>query len=287
MSFLESIQHGLEKASQEAARITKIQHLHNVTTDLTFKTSQEGQRLIAQAMELYRSGHLAQGELVAVCQQIATYQQQINEVHEELQRLQKPEENAEPQAVPLAPPPTGYPAQYPAYAAPVAPTGYPAYPSAPIQPNYQGYPAYPSSPSGEPPTKPGTAIPEVQDAIPVSNEPPTQPGARKQEADAEKAPAHKKHQASAEPTSTATSAPGSYEDGVLPPVFSPFTNHPAPTGAGDTAEAEPEKPGKAHHSTKKATAEPEVNAETPAEAEPEKPGKAHHSTKKAAAEPQA
>src|SRR6266851_9665131 len=85
MSFLESIQHGLEKASQEAARITKIQHLHNVTTDLTFKASQQGQSLIAQAMDLYRSGHLAQGELAAVCQQITTYQQQINEVQEELQ----------------------------------------------------------------------------------------------------------------------------------------------------------------------------------------------------------
>lgn len=95
MSFLESIQHGLEKASQEAARLTKIQHLHNVINDLTFKTSQQGEKLIAQAMEMYHNGHLGQGELVAICQQIATYQQNINEVHEELERLHQSGESAD------------------------------------------------------------------------------------------------------------------------------------------------------------------------------------------------
>ncbi len=34
MSFLESVQHGIEKASQEAARLAKIQHLHSVANDL-------------------------------------------------------------------------------------------------------------------------------------------------------------------------------------------------------------------------------------------------------------
>ena len=104
MSFLESLQHGLEKASQEAARITKIQHLHNVVNDLTFKITQQGEKLIEQAMEMYRGGHLGQGELVAICQQIATYQQNISEVREELERLHQSGDDAGQQASPAAPP---------------------------------------------------------------------------------------------------------------------------------------------------------------------------------------
>src|SRR5258707_3751370 len=122
MSFLESIQHGLEKASQEASRITKIQHLHNVANDLSFKASQEGQTLITKALEMYHQGILAQGELVAICQQIATYQQQLNEVHEEIQRLQSDTGN-EGQQAPQPPQPVQ------AYAPGAVPPGYPPYPA--------------------------------------------------------------------------------------------------------------------------------------------------------------
>lgn len=281
MSFLESIQHGLEKASQEAARITKIQHLHNVSNDLNFKASQEGQRLIAKTMELYSNGSLGQGELTAICQQIATYQQQINEVYEELQRLQKPDENAEQPPSPIAPPPTAYPPYpapptgYPAYAAP-APTSYPPYPTQQMnypaqpmpQPGYPaypgtsaapGYPAYPASPSGEPPTKPGAEVQGEQPSPVASSEPPTQPGAPKRS----KAPHHTSASAElpADATPASTSAPGSYEDGVLPPIYSPFASQPEP--AGDAVQAEQEKPGKAHHSARKASTE--ENAEPAAQ----------------------
>ena len=199
MSFLESIQHGLEKASQEAARITRIQHLHNISNDLTFKASQQGQALIVQAMDMYHNGHLGQGELVAICQQIATYQQQISEVQAELQRLRKPEDHAGEQAAPVAPSPTSYPA-YPqatppqAYAAGDAPTSYlppqpsypaqsPAYPApaapavlgtSPVQQEYPvpaSTPAQPVAPdvpaSGEPPTRPAT---HTQSAVNISSE---------------------------------------------------------------------------------------------------------------------
>ncbi len=189
MSFLESIQHGLEKASQEASRITKIQHLHNVVNDLNFKAAQEGQALVAKAMEMYHQGILAQGELTAICQQIATYQQHLNEVHEELQRLQNdaPAEDAQPplppSPYPAAPapqagypypaPPAGYPpypaapAPQPGYPYPTPPAGYPPYPAAPAPAPQAGYPAASYSPSGEPPTRPGAPVAE--------DEPPTQP----------------------------------------------------------------------------------------------------------------
>src|SRR6185312_12328386 len=272
MSFLESIQHGLEKASQEASRITKIQHLHNVVNDLNFKAAQEGQALLAKAMEMYHQGILAQGELTAICQQIATYQQQINEVHEELQRLQsdapeadvqipqppQPAQAYAPGAVPpgyppYPAPPAGYP-PYPApqgYPYPAPPAGYAPYPAAP-QP---GYPAAPPSPSGEPPTKPGAPV--------VEDEPPTQPlnfpgeaAAAAPEAEAKPA-LHKPRQhhtaAAAAPAvasetpapeaapaadSAAAPASGTYANGVLPPIFSPFTANPtgAPTAPAAPAE---------------------------------------------------
>src|SRR6202007_2660138 len=79
--------------------------------------------------------------------------------------------------------------------------------------------------------------------------------------------AHKAHKtADAEPIPagfepTSTVAPGSYSQGLLPPIFSPFANQPAPTG--ETAEAAPEseKPARAHHSVKKAVDEAAENAE--------------------------
>jgi hypothetical protein len=282
VSFLESIQHGLEKASQEATRIAKIQHLHNVANDLTFKASQQGQSLVGKAMEMYHQGILAQGELTAICQQIASYEQQITEVQTELQKLQSAADESAQQAAPTpaaypgypqaaptqayAPgtvppgypaypmPPVGYPAQaaYPGY----PPAGYPAYPGAPVQPNY------PAAPGAEPPTQP----------LATSNEPPTSPGAPVQagtqaQAVPHKAPAHHHAAAPAQEApapaaatpeqATATPLAGTYANGVLPPVFSPFTNNAAATAAtGDEAE----KP-KAHHSAKKTASSTE---ETPA-----------------------
>jgi hypothetical protein len=270
MSFLESIQHGLEKASQEASRITKIQHLHNVVTDLTFKASQEGQTLIAKAMEMYHQGILAQGELVAICQQIATYQQQLSEVHEELQRLQndapqEPQIPQPPQPVqayapgavppgypPYPAPPAGYPA-YPApqagYPYPAPPAGYPAYPVAP---------GYPASPSGEPPTRPGAPAQNAQ----AEAQPQAAPHKPRQHHAAAPAPEAAPVAATTNGQATAAPAPapaaGTYANGVLPPIFSPFANKPAAEPA--PAEAEPEKPVKVHHTKKVAESAPEAPA---------------------------
>lgn len=95
MSFLESVQHGIEKASQEAARLAKIQHLHGIVNDLTNKTNQNSQDIIAKAMELFQDGHLTQNELQPFCQQITTYQQQIAEVQAEIQKIHE-EAHAQP-----------------------------------------------------------------------------------------------------------------------------------------------------------------------------------------------
>jgi hypothetical protein len=304
MSFLESIQHGLEKASQEAARITKIQHLHNVANDLTFKASQQGEQLVARAMEMYHSGLLAQGELTSICQQIATYQQQLKEVQEELQKLQKPEDETAQQAAQIPPAPAGYPAYppappaqaypsgtvppaYPPYPAPPAgypaypaPAGYPPYPTQAAYPAYPapaaqpGYPAYPTSPSGEPPTSPGAPVPasEIEtQPLAVSSEPPTSPAAPAQEnsaaapaqAVAHKAPARHHTAAQEVPAASAGNqsgsvpAAGTYANGTLPPIYSPFAKPAAP-------ETEAEQPARAHHAAKKATDEATGNDDAPA-----------------------
>lgn len=274
MSFLESIQHGLEKASQEATRIAKIQHLHNVANDLTFKAAQQGQNIVSKAMEMYKQGILAQGELTAICKQIADYQQQLNEVQEELQRLQAATDEAGQPAAPAAPAQAGYPA-YPqaapaqAYAPGTVPPGYPAYPTP--QPGYAyptpqpgyaypvqaGYPAYPGVPA-----QPGYP------AVVPSTEPPTQPltPPNAPQAAPHKAPVH--HHVAAPAPEAATTAPtaatgeqaplaGTYAGGVLPPVFSPFTANPAATAT------EAEKPA-AHHNTKKAAPEAAASADAPA-----------------------
>lgn len=127
MSFLESVQHGLEKASQEAARIAKIQHLHGVANDLAVKMNQESYDIINKVMELFQSGHLTQNELLPLCQQIITYQQQIAEVQAEIQKIQ---DEAHPQAASSASAPV-----YPPAGSPAAP---PPPPPAPITPPASG-----------------------------------------------------------------------------------------------------------------------------------------------------
>jgi len=275
MSFLESIQHGLEKASQQAARITKIQHLHNVSHDLNFKASQQGQNLVAKAMEMYHNGILAQGELTVICKQIADFQQQLQEVQEELQRLQG--DGDEQQEVP-APPPLapgyqeGYPQAAPAqpYATGALAPGYPA----PGYPAPVGYPAYP--PQADYPTSPGAPIQPPASAQPVpSSKQPTQPltlsggppQAPEEPGPQSAAPTHPHrttHHRSAsapvpeqpaatdQPAADQSSAPqpGTYANGTLPPIYSPFAQN-----QDASAPPEPERPAKAHHSSKKAASD--------------------------------
>lgn len=246
MSFLESIQHGLEKASQEASRITKIQHFHNVINDLTFKASQQGQALIAQAMDMYHDGRLGQGELVVICQQIATYEQQINEIQGEIQRLQQHEDSAQQAPIPPVPPPA-----YPAYPQ-ATPTQAFMTPTAPLQPND----------SSEPPTIPVEVSQVAQEASP----PPAKP--KRHTSTHKESSAATPPETPASTETPATSAPGSYAQGVLPPVYSPFApatdTNSATAPHEENATATPAKP-KVHH-TKKAAAPdstPEGVAEAP------------------------
>lgn len=147
MSFLESVQHGIEKASQEASRLAKIQHLHSVASDLLMRSNQESHDLIAKAMELFQSGKLTQSELLPICLQIATFQQHIAEVQAEIQKIQA-EAQTQAHPAPQAPTPPGYP-PYPTQAGATPPP--PGYPYA--------YPPYPGAPAPTAPAAPPTTAP--------------------------------------------------------------------------------------------------------------------------------
>src|SRR5713226_168998 len=173
MSILESVQHGLEKVSLEASYLAKIQHLHAVINDLTFRCGMDHQALANKAMELYAAGHLTQNELLPLCQELANFQQQIEQVKAELKQLQ---EN----------PPTSYTHQ-PGGPGPVPPGYAAAYPGAPSVPVYAAYPGTPGAPvpppasfiayAGDPtqdPTKrvPTDPLPELDSSGPAEADTP-------------------------------------------------------------------------------------------------------------------
>src|SRR5438105_3722613 len=70
MSFLESVQHGIEKAAQEAARLAKIQHLHSVIHDLQAQSDKQCEDLVTEAIQLSQASKLDQKELQPFSQQI-------------------------------------------------------------------------------------------------------------------------------------------------------------------------------------------------------------------------
>ncbi|HLI07580.1 MAG TPA: zinc ribbon domain-containing protein [Ktedonobacteraceae bacterium] len=97
MNLWDSIHRGLDKASQEAARMARAQRLRTIIDGLTRHINTQHTLLIGKTMELYTSGQLTQSELLPVCQTIAELQQQMQQAQNELKLLQG--------NTPLPPPP--------------------------------------------------------------------------------------------------------------------------------------------------------------------------------------
>lgn len=102
MNLWESVQRGLEKASQEAARIARIQRLRSTVDTLTRQIYDQQGTLIARAMETYREGRMVQGELIPICQELASLQLQLEQAQNEL----KQPHNQGPTTVSSSVPPT-------------------------------------------------------------------------------------------------------------------------------------------------------------------------------------
>src|SRR5215467_2525556 len=141
MPLWDSVQRGLEKASQEAARIARTQRLRNTIDGLTRQANSQSNNLIDKALELCTAGQLIQSELLPICQELASLRQQINDAQVELKQIQasQPPATATTGQVegPLTYPPTmpvSLPYTPPDSGGDLLPTMY-----APPPPGYQSY----------------------------------------------------------------------------------------------------------------------------------------------------
>lgn len=87
MNLWDSVQRGLEKASHEAARIAKTQRLRATIDTLSRQIQAQQGTLIQKTMELFANGQLTQGELLLICQSLATMQQQLAQAQHELKQI--------------------------------------------------------------------------------------------------------------------------------------------------------------------------------------------------------
>jgi hypothetical protein len=111
MNLWDSVHRGLEKASQEAARIAKLQRLRGNIDNLSRQIHIHHDNLLHKVMELFSSGQLTQSELIPLCQELMSLQQQLHVFQNELKQLQSlgtPAVQPAQPAVPIAPPPPEY-----------------------------------------------------------------------------------------------------------------------------------------------------------------------------------
>ena len=180
MNIWDSVHRGLEKASQEAARIAKTQRLRGNIDNLSRQIQIQHDNLIRKVMELFSSGKLTQNELIPLCQELTHLQQQLHVFQNELKQLQRlgtPVVQSTQPAAPIAPPPYAPPDPLLLGSEAIAPIAY-----APPLPEHQTYidttvalSAPPPPPGGEPST-----ISAIETLLLGTNVPPPPPVVEKQ-----------------------------------------------------------------------------------------------------------
>jgi hypothetical protein len=88
MNIWDSVQRGLEKATQEATRIARTQRLRSSIDGLMRQVHTQEEDLIARTMEIFAAGQLIQSELLPICQELTRLQQQLEQNRQELAQLQ-------------------------------------------------------------------------------------------------------------------------------------------------------------------------------------------------------
>ncbi|QBD82048.1 zinc ribbon domain-containing protein [Ktedonosporobacter rubrisoli] len=88
MNIWDSVQRGLEKATQEAARIAKAQRLRSTIDNLSRQINTGQQMLFSRTMELFATGQLTQSELLSLCQELVSLRQQLEQAQVELKATQ-------------------------------------------------------------------------------------------------------------------------------------------------------------------------------------------------------
>ncbi len=127
MNIWDSVHRGLEKASHEAARIAKIQRLRSTIDSVTRQIRTQQDLLISRTMEIFAAGQLTQGELVAICQELASLRRQLDQAQSDLKATQSAGAPVTPAGTPQIP------------ASPTAPGNEAATAYAPPPPDYQFY----------------------------------------------------------------------------------------------------------------------------------------------------
>ena len=144
MPLWDSVHKGLEKASQEAARIARIQRLRATADGLSRQMQVQDNFIVNTVMELFLADKLTQSELLPFCQALAQLNYQLNQTQAEIVQIQAGQPVNQP---PGTTPQSGEYVQSTAYAPP--PLEALPYPSqqeepgqavyAPPPPEYQGY----------------------------------------------------------------------------------------------------------------------------------------------------
>ncbi len=88
MNIWDSVQRGLEKATQEATRIAKTQRLRSTIDGLTRQIHTQEDDLIARALEVFAAGQLTQPELIPICQELHRLQMLLEQNRQELAQVQ-------------------------------------------------------------------------------------------------------------------------------------------------------------------------------------------------------
>ncbi|GAC1372859.1 MAG: hypothetical protein NVS2B12_31530 [Ktedonobacteraceae bacterium] len=88
MNIWDSVHRGLDKASKEAARIARGQRLRAQIDKASRQINTQESALLHQVMDLFTSGRLIQGELLPLCHELMSLQQQLSQAQSELQTLQ-------------------------------------------------------------------------------------------------------------------------------------------------------------------------------------------------------
>jgi hypothetical protein len=137
MPLWDSVHRGLEKASQEAARIARAQRLRSTSDGVERQIRAQHEMLLQKTMELFARGQLTQPELSVICQELLQLQQQLGQIQAELKQLQanapqssSPQEGnitaMQPGAAPISPYQTGMQEEMETVLAP-PPPGYQSY----------------------------------------------------------------------------------------------------------------------------------------------------------------
>lgn len=138
MPIWDSVQRGLEKASQEAARMARTQRLRSTMDNAARQMNTLSSSIVNKTMELFIAGQITHPELLPLCQELENLRQQFEQMQNEMRQIQAAQTQTQGQLPPGAspyPPAMGSnPALYPSTITDAGATQY-----APPPPEYSSY----------------------------------------------------------------------------------------------------------------------------------------------------